>query len=40
MKESDGMTVREIADRLGLSARQVYYHLQKAQDIGRKYRER
>ena len=34
------MSVKEIADRLGLSTRQVYYYLQKAQDIGRKYRER
>ena len=40
MKEGTGMSVKEIADRLGLSTRQVYYYLQKAQDIGRKYRER
>ena len=40
MKEGAGMTVKEIADQLGLSSRQVYYYLQKAQDIGRKYRER
>ena len=40
LKEGSGMTVKEIADRLGLSIRQVYYYLQKGQDIGRKYRER
>lgn len=40
MKEGSGMTVKEIADRIGLSIRQIYYYLQKAQDIGRNYRER
>lgn len=40
LKEGSGMTVKEIADRIGLSIRQIYYYLQKAQDIGRKYRER
>ena len=40
MKEGSGMTVREIADRLGLTTRQIYYYLQKAQDISRKCRER
>lgn len=40
LKEGVGMSVREIADRLGLTTRQIYYYLQKAQDIGRKYRER
>ena len=40
MKEGSGMTVKEIADRLGLTPRQIYYYLQKAQDIGRKSRER
>ena len=40
LKEGSGMTVKEIADRLGLSIRQVYYYLQKVQDIGRKYKER
>lgn len=40
LKEGSGMTVKEIADWLGLTTRQVYYYLQKAQDIGRKYRER
>ena len=40
LKEGSGMTVKEIADRLVLTTRQVYYYLQKAQDIGRKYRER
>lgn len=40
MKEGSGMTVKEIANRIGLSIRQIYYYLQKAQDIGRKYRER
>jgi len=40
MKEGSGMTVREIADRLGLTTRQIYYYLQKAQEIGRKYQER
>ena len=39
MKEGSGMTVKEIADLLGLTARQIYYYLQKAQNIGRKYRE-
>lgn len=40
MKEGSGMTVKEIADQLGLSSRQVYYYLKKAVDIGRKYAER
>ena len=40
MKDGSGMTVKEIADRLGLTPRQIYYYLQKAQDIGRKYQER
>lgn len=40
LKEGSGMTVKEIADRIGLSIRQIYYYLQKAQDIGRKYQER
>lgn len=40
MKEGSGMTVKEIADRLGLSARQVYYYLKKAMDIGRRYAEK
>lgn len=38
MKEGAGMTVKEIADQLGLSSRQVYYYL--TVDIGRKYAER
>ena len=40
MKDGSGMTVKEIADRIGLSIRQIYYYLQKVQDIGRKYKER
>ena len=40
LKEGSGMTAKEIADRLGLRTRQIYYYLQKAQDIGRKYWER
>lgn len=40
MKAGAGMTVKEIADRIGLSIREIYYYLQKAQDIGRRYRER
>lgn len=40
LKEGSGMTVKEIADRIGLTTRQVYYYLKKGQDIGRKYRER
>lgn len=40
MKDGSGMTVKEIADRLGLTPRQIYYYLQKAQDIGRKYQKR
>lgn len=40
LKEGSGMTVKEIADRLVLTTRQVYYYLKKGQDIGRKYRER
>ena len=34
------MTVKEIADRLELTTRQVYYYLQMAKEIGRKYQER
>ena len=40
LKEGSGMTVKEIAEILQITSRQVYYYLQKAQDIGRKYRER
>jgi DNA-directed RNA polymerase specialized sigma subunit len=40
LKEGAGMTVREISEELQITSRQVYYYLQKAQDIGRKYRER
>ena len=40
MKEGSGMTVKEIADRLELTTRQVYYYLQMAKEIGRKYQER
>lgn len=40
MKEGSGMTVKEIAEILQITNRQVYYYQQKAQDIGRKYRER
>ena len=40
LKEGDGLSVKEIADRLGLTNRQVYYYLKKAMDIGRKYAER
>ena len=40
MKEGSGMTVKEIAEILQITSRQVYYYLNKAQDIGRKYRER
>ncbi|WP_298508561.1 sigma-70 region 4 domain-containing protein [uncultured Ruminobacter sp.] len=40
LKEGSGMTVREIAEELQITSRQVYYYLQKAQDIGRKYGER
>lgn len=40
MKEGSGMTVKEIAEILQITSRQVYYYLQKAQDIGRKSRER
>ena len=40
LKEGDGLSVKEIADRLGLTTRQVYYYLKKAMDIGRKYCER
>ena len=40
MKEGSGMTVKKIADQLGLSTRQVYYYLKKAVDIGRRYAER
>ena len=40
LKEGDGLSVKEIADRLGLTTRQVYYYLKKAMDIGRRYAER
>ena len=40
LKEGDGLSVKEIADRLGLTNRQVYYYLKKAIDIGRRYAER
>lgn len=40
MKAGAGMTVKEIAELLQITSRQVYYYLQKAQDIGRKSRER
>ena len=40
MKEGSGMTVKEIAEILQITNRQVYYYQQKAQDIGRKYKER
>ena len=40
LKEGDGLSVKEIADRLGLTNRQVYYYLKKAMDIGQKYSER
>lgn len=40
MKAGAGMTVKEIAEILQITSRQVYYYLQKAQDIGKKYRER
>ena len=40
LKEGDGLSVKEIADRLGLTNRQVYYYLKKAMGIGRKYQER
>lgn len=40
MKERSGMTVREIAEKMQITSRQVYYYLNKAQDIGRKYGER
>ena len=40
LKGDDGLTVKEIADRLSLTNRQVYYYLKKAMDIGRKYQER
>lgn len=40
MKEGSGMTVKEIAEKLQITSRQVYYYLNKAQDIGKKYYER
>ena len=40
LKEGSGMTVREIAEILQITSRQVYYYLQKAKEIGRKYQER
>ncbi len=40
MKAGDGLSVREIAKELGITTRQVYYYLKKAQSIGRKYLER
>ena len=40
LKEGDGLSVKEIADRLGLTNRQVYYYLKKAMGIGRKYAEK
>lgn len=40
LKEDSGMTVKEIAEILQITSRQVYYYLNKAQDIGKKYHER
>ena len=40
LKEGDGLSVKEIADRLGLTNRLVYYYLKKAMGIGRKYAEK
>jgi DNA-directed RNA polymerase specialized sigma24 family protein len=40
LKEGDGLSIKEIAYRLGLTNRQGYYYLKKAMDIGRKYSER
>ena len=40
LKEGSGMTVKEIAEKLQITSRQVYYYLNKAQDIGKKYYER
>ena len=37
MKERDGMTVAEIANALGVTARQVYYLIQKVKTIGAEY---
>lgn len=37
MKERDGFSVSEIADRLRIKPRNVYYYLDKAKAIGKKY---
>ncbi len=37
MKERDGFTVSEIADRLHVKPRNVYYYLNRAKAIGQKY---
>ena len=40
LKEMQGYEVSEIAGKLGISERQVYYCLQQAKAIGKKYKER
>ena len=37
MKERDGFSVSEIADRLHIKPRNVYYYLDRAKAIGKKY---
>ena len=37
MKERDGFSVSEIADRLRIKPRNVYYYLDRAKAIGKKY---
>lgn len=39
MREMEGYKVSEIAEKLDVTERQVYYYLQQAKAIGKKYRE-